>query len=101
MQAHTINTGSGSAQISIGAGMDLINLGAGISTVTLLAVALYGNAYPTISGIVANDVVNLGPLLTGTLSDTVPTKLSLGSTAAFSDYLAAATSTGYANILNT
>jgi S-layer protein len=98
--ADTIIAGDGVDSVTSGSGLDLVTLGAGddIFYATLNA---NGNTYATITDFAiatsttVGDTINLSLVSAGTIADaTVGAKISLASTAAFADYLNAASSNG-------
>lgn len=95
--ADTLNGGDGTDTIVTGAGLDIVTGGAG-SDVFTVGLNANGNTYATITdftatvGSVTGDVINLSNLvLNGNTTATLATAVTLAGTAAFADFLNAAT----------
>lgn len=96
--ADTLNGGDGNDTINTGAGLDIVTGGAGADTFVVARNA-NGNTYATITdftktvGSVTGDTIDLSALvLNGNTTATLGTAVTLAGTAAFADYLNAATS---------
>lgn len=83
----TINAGDGNNVITSGAGLDSITVGKGDNTYIVTSNA-NGNVYATITGFDKGDKIDF---LAGGTATFVTTKIELAPTAAFADFLAAAT----------
>lgn len=79
----TINAGAGDDNITSGTGLDIITGGEGKDTFTLVGSA-NGNIFATITDAAAGDILNFADKGTETFATT---KLALGGTAVFQDYL--------------
>jgi len=93
--ADTINAGDGDDTITAGSGLNVVTGGAGNDS-HVIALQANGNVYTTITDFAYGDSIDLGGLDTasaGTIQDTTAlgAKITLGDTAAFADYLQAAT----------
>jgi S-layer protein len=96
--ADTINAGSGNDTITAGAGLNVVTGGAGDDSHGI-ALQASGNVYTTITDFAVGDSINLGGLdeaadaAGAAISNTTDlgAKITLADTAAFADYLAAAT----------
>lgn len=87
-KADTITGGAGNDTINSGAGLDTIDVGAGDDTFVLTANA-NGNTYATLTGMGKGDKVDFIDGAAAGLFNS--TKIALADTAAFADYLEAAT----------
>ena len=94
---NVVSLGGGADILTIGSGMNTITLGAGSDTVNVIVAPTNGNAYSTITDIATGDTISFSAIGNGTISTTVPAKISLAATAAFADYINAATASATAN----
>ena len=93
---NTISTGAGADVISVGAGLNVVDVGVdtAVDAVTITARPANANTYTTITNIAVGDTINLAALTTVARADAVlGAKITLADTAAFADYVAAATAT--------
>lgn len=86
--ADTINAGAGDDLIASGSGLDMVTGGAGKDTFSI-SVPVNGDSYATITDAEAGDVIAFG--IGGGTNTFAATKISLADTAAFQNYLNAAT----------
>ncbi len=87
----TIVTGDGVNSVSSGAGLDMITVGAGVDTIVNTLNA-NGNTYSSVTGMAAGDKIDF--LAGGGANAFVTTGITLAPTAAFADFLEAATAGG-------
>jgi S-layer protein len=94
---NTISTGAGADSITVGGGLNVVDVGAAdgaVDTVIITAIPANGNIYTTITGMAAGDRIDLSALTTVPRVDGVlGAAITLAGTAAFADFLSAATST--------
>ena len=89
---NTITTGGGNDVISVGRGLNVVSMGAGNDALTISAVPVNGNIFTTVTDINVGDTINLAALTTTARADAaLGAKITLADTAAFADYLNAAT----------
>ena len=98
--ANVINLGAGADTVTLGYGMNVVTLGGGADTVIFTRAASNKNTYTTINDITTGSILSFTQLVSGAVSTTVPAKITLGSTAAFSDYCDAAAVSSGANVVN-
>jgi Ca2+-binding RTX toxin-like protein len=84
--ADSINAGAGDDSITSGSGLDVIDVGTGTDTYVVTANA-NGNIYASITGMTKGDKIDF----IDTQATFTTAKIALAGTAAFADYLAAAT----------
>lgn len=91
---NVVNAGDGDDSITVGAGLSTVTGGAGNDTLVIGATATNGNTYATFADASVGDKIDLSALTTEAAANgALGAKIALGDTAAFADYLAAATAT--------
>ena len=89
---NTITTGGGNDIISVGGGLNVVSMGAGNDALTISSRPVNGNIYTTITDINVGDTIDLSALTVNARTNgALGTKITLAASAAFADYLAAAT----------
>ncbi len=91
--ANTVDAGAGADSITVGAGLNIVTGGAGNDILVISAYSANGNTYTTFDAAVG-DRIDLSALtVVARVDGALGAKITLADTAAFSDYLSAATST--------
>lgn len=93
---NTYTGGTGVDTVSVGGGLNVVDVGVDtvVDAVTITARGANANTYTTITNIAVGDTINLAALTTVPRGDAaLGAKITLADTAAFADYVAAATAT--------